>query len=258
MKYPAACLFYTVFVVFLFDFTAIEYLKAEEKTITLATEEWKDATNKDGTGLYWDILRAVYEPEGYKIKPIIRSYQGAVALVENESVDGMIGAYKDEIQLGLYPEKYFAVDIVQALYMKNSGIDWRGINTIKGKRIGWVEGYAFNKYLPDSVMYSTTIRRVDTRKVAINLIKLSKIDFFLDAEGDLKDFFIDNEDYRIEAFVMKTLIELKLYICFANNENGKLLVQLFDQNFSGLLKAGGIRKLYEDYSDSNFTIPSSF
>ncbi|MCP4346374.1 MAG: hypothetical protein GY795_12710 [Desulfobacterales bacterium] len=30
---------------------------AENTTIIFYAEEWKDATNKDGTGLYWDILR---------------------------------------------------------------------------------------------------------------------------------------------------------------------------------------------------------
>jgi polar amino acid transport system substrate-binding protein len=40
--------------------------------IILASEEWANATNRDGTGLYWDIFRAVYEPVGIKTRFIIR------------------------------------------------------------------------------------------------------------------------------------------------------------------------------------------
>ncbi len=41
------------------QFVEINVSCADDKTIVFATEEWKDATNRDGTGLYWDILRAV-------------------------------------------------------------------------------------------------------------------------------------------------------------------------------------------------------
>ena len=55
--------------------------------IILASEEWANATNKDGTGLYWDIFRAVYEPVGIKTKFIIRSYKGSVSLVKKNQAD---------------------------------------------------------------------------------------------------------------------------------------------------------------------------
>ncbi|WDP88722.1 MAG: transporter substrate-binding domain-containing protein [Desulfobacter sp.] len=231
---------------------------AAEKTISFATEEWKDATERDGTGLYWDILRAVYESEGYGIQPIIRSYIGSVNLLKNHSVDAMIGAYVDEIENGVYPKNHFAVDIVQALYKKTSNVKWSGSQSIRGKKVAWIEGYSFEQYLPASVIVSTLIRRVDTRELGIHLLNTSKLDFFLDAEGDLKDFFRDTPEYRMNDFAMKTILELKLYVVFINSKRGENLARLFDRNFSRLLKSGTIKKLYEKYSAANFTIPSSF
>ena len=58
--------------------------------IILASEELANATNKDGTGLYWDIFRAVYEPVGIKTKFIIRSYKGSVSLVKKRQADAAI------------------------------------------------------------------------------------------------------------------------------------------------------------------------
>ena len=50
--------------------------------IIMASEEWTNATNRDGTGLYWDIFRAVYEPVGIKTKFVIQSFDGSVSLVK--------------------------------------------------------------------------------------------------------------------------------------------------------------------------------
>ncbi|MDD9302667.1 MAG: transporter substrate-binding domain-containing protein [Desulfobacter sp.] len=258
MRYSFNHFFITIIAIVSATFMGFQDLSAEEKTITFATEEWKDATNRDGTGLYWDILRAVFDSEGYQVTPLIRSYSGSVTLVRNGTVDGMIGAYIDEIKEGLYPEHHFAVDIVQALYKKKSKIKWDGIETIKGKRLAWIEGYSFNQYLPRSVMYTTSLRRVDSRKIGVNLLLLSKRDFVLDAEGDIKDFFKENQAYQIKDFVMQPICELKLYIVFSKTEKGKRLTQVFDQNFSKLLKAGVIKKMYKKYSGKNFTLPSDF
>ena len=54
--------------------------------IIMASEEWTNATNRDGTGLYWDIFRAVYEPVGIKTKFVIQSFDGSVNLVKKKQV----------------------------------------------------------------------------------------------------------------------------------------------------------------------------
>ncbi len=251
--------FYLFFLILLCSqFVEIHVSCADDKTIVFATEEWKDATHRDGSGLYWDILRTVYELGGYKIKPLIRSYKGSVTLVKEKSVDAMIGAYIDEIEEGIYPENHFAVDIVTALYKKKLNFQWNGLNSIIGKKICWIEGYFYHEYLPASVVKSLSIRRVDTRETAFRLLNLSLTDFILDAEGDLNDFLNDNPEYQANHFVKKKILEQKLYIVFSDTKKGKQLVHFFDQEFSKRLKAGTIKKLYNKYSNSNFTFPSDF
>ncbi len=57
---------------------------------------------------------------------------------------------------------------------------------------------------------------------------------------------------------MENIRELKLYIVFKETPAGDVLANLFDQEFTKLLKLGQIKKLYESYSHANFTIPSDF
>ena len=66
--------------------------------IILASEERSNATNKDGTGLYWDIFRAVFGSVGIKTKMIIRSYDGSVSLVKQQKADAAVGICPDAIR----------------------------------------------------------------------------------------------------------------------------------------------------------------
>ncbi len=231
---------------------------AENTTILFSTEEWKDATNKDGTGLYWDIFRAVYEPEGYKVKPIIRSYEGSVNYLKKKNVDVMIGAYINEIENVVYPKNHFAVDIVQVIYQSSAKYQWNGIKTIKGKKVGWIKGYSYDDYLPEDITRNIQIRRLQDRKAAFRLLSKNRIDFFMDALSDLSAFLKNNSNYKSVNYARKTIFNLKLYVVFTDNDKGKKLAEIFDKRFSILLKKGEIRKMYDKYKASNFTYPSDF
>jgi polar amino acid transport system substrate-binding protein len=115
--------------------------------IILASEEWTNATNRDGTGLYWDILRAVYEPVGIKTKFIIQSYNGSVSLVKKNQVDAAVGIYPDMIQGTLAAQYPFVKDYVLVLFKKNRLSQWNGQETLRNKKIGWITGYDYDQFL---------------------------------------------------------------------------------------------------------------
>lgn len=231
---------------------------AEDTTIIISTEEWEYATNKDGTGLYWDIFRAVYEPEGYKIKPQIRSYVGSINLLKEKKVDVMVGAYIDEIENGVYPKNHFAVDIVQAIYQNSANYEWNGAETLKGKKVGWIEGYSYDDYLPKDISQNFQIRTLKNREAAFRLLSKNQIDFYLDALSDLSHFLDKNPSYNPVDYTRKTVLELKLYVVFSDNDKGKKLAEIFDKRFSELLEQGKIKKIYDKYTAANFTYPSDF
>jgi len=233
-------------------------VQAESNKITFSTEAWKDATNKDGTGLYWDIFRAVYEPEGYTVETKIRTYERAVNLVKKNKVDVMVGSYIGEIENVIYPQNYFAVDIVQAVYLKSTKNDWRGLESIDGKIAGWIKGYSYDDYLPEGVLGNTAINRLHNRRTAFALLGKKQLDYFIDAKADISDFLNTNAGYNAEDFVRNTILELKLYVVFTDNERGKKLAGIFDERFSALLAQGEIKKLYEKYKDSTMTYPAEF
>ena len=60
--------------------------------VMLASEEWNDYTNKDGSGLAWDVLRQVFEPVGITLQTRSEPYTRSVGLAQRGGVDGAVGS----------------------------------------------------------------------------------------------------------------------------------------------------------------------
>jgi len=64
------------------------------ETIEFCSSDRPSLSQKDGTGYYWDLLRAVYEAEGIKLKNSSASFIRCLKRVENKKVDGAVAAFK--------------------------------------------------------------------------------------------------------------------------------------------------------------------
>jgi len=232
---------------------------SNELTITFVSEEWDDSTRSDGTGLYWDIIRAVFEPEGYKVITINKSYAGSVSMVKKKAMDAMVGAYEKEIADGIYPQTHFAVDVVQAVYKKGRTIEWKDVTSIKDSTVAWISGYSYEYYLSADIAKSLTIRLFNNREDIFKFFATGKLDFYIDAEADIKDFFKKHANqYQEQDFIRQTFLELKLFVVFTSDERGRKLAAIFDRRMQDLLKQGEIRKLYDKYPNANFKYPFDF
>jgi polar amino acid transport system substrate-binding protein len=218
--------------------------------IVLASEEWPNATKADGTGLYWEIFKAVYEPVGIQVKHRISSYAGSEELIKRQSVDAMVGAYKDEVEKAVFPENHFAADTVQVLFKKGKLAEWKGQESISGKKVGWIKGYDFDQYL-DVPMEKAEF---DERKDALRVLDKDRIDFFMDAQPDLIDA-LESGVIDKSAYQRETVKQINLYVAFSDNEKGKKLQQIFDERFPQLVRSGEIKKLYDKWQIGNFTYP---
>ena len=223
------------------------------REIVFATESWAAATEKDGTGLYWDIMRSVYEPEGIKVRWVIKSYAAAVKLIEMKKADAVIGAYASEIDNAIYPEYHFALDVVKAVAPQKKNIKWIGEKSLADKKVGWIKGYSFENYLDVSLKKY----EIYNRKTALKVLDRGRIDFYLDAAADLSDYLKKHpeENNKFDQWILK---KLKLYVAFRNDAKGQTLAQIFDRRFGILLKNGTINKLYDTYindKQANFTNP---
>jgi len=218
----------------------------ESKDIVVATESWDGATNRDGTGLYWDIIEEVYEPLGYTIIKKYKSYNKATEMVRTHNADMYLAAYKNEKTFALYPKYYFDQDVVLAIYRSDIIEDWKGQGSLKGLKVGWIRGYDYDKYLSQKVK----VQEVNTRSNGMKLLKSEHLDAFLDAKEDIAPY-LRKAQLDTEYFAKKIILQLKLYPAFAKNKQGEKLMKIWDKRISSLIKT---QKFKEIYFHSEYTL----
>jgi polar amino acid transport system substrate-binding protein len=218
--------------------------------ILIASEEWKNATNADGTGMYWEIFRAVFEPAGIKVKFMIRSYEGTMELARQQKVDAAVGAYLNEQEGVLFPKNQFGVDVVAVAYKKGKLAEWKGEASIANKNIGWVKDYNFDKYLDVKV----NKMEFETREDIVRVLDKDRIDFFMEAYADILDLvekgIMDKSKYEIQ--IVK---KLNLYLVFANNARGQQLLKIFDENIQKIVASGEMKKICQKWEAKHLTCP---
>ena len=211
--------------------------------IVLASEEWANATNKDGTGLYWDIFRAVYEPVGIKTKFIIRSYKGSVSLVKKNQADAMVGIHPEKIQGALSSRYPFVKDYVLVLFKKNNLYQWNGQETLKNKKVGWIKGSSFDEYLEVPVIK----RELAKRENILRRLDKNQIDFFMDTRNDVESV-LNKGIIDVTRYTVETVLELERYLVFADNRKGKELKKIFDDRFPRLVESGELDRLFAKWN----------
>jgi len=211
--------------------------------IILASEEWANATNKDGTGLYWDIFRAVYEPVGIKTKFIIRSYKGSVSLVKRNQADALVGIHPVKIQGALSSQYPFVKDYLLVLFKKNKFSQWNGQDTLKNKKIGWIKGFSYDEYLEVPVFKREFTKREDI----LRRLDKDQVDFFMDTRNDVESV-LNKGIIDVTRYTVETVLELERYLVFADNKKGKELKKIFDHRFPHLVQSGEIEKLFTKWN----------
>ena len=206
--------------------------------IIMASEEWTNATNRDGTGLYWDILRAVYEPVGIKTRFIIQTYDGSVKLVKKNRVDAAVGIYPEFIKGTLFSQYPIVKDYVLVLFKKDRLSQWNGQESLQNKKVAWIQGYSYDDYLEVPVAK----REFSNRSIILRRLDSNQLDFFMDTRNDMESV-LNKGILDVSQYAVETVLALDRYLVFADSRKGKKLKKIFDQRFPSLVKSGEIERL---------------
>lgn len=205
--------------------------------VRAASEEWADYTQADGQGMGWDILRAVFEPAGVRLEIRSVPYTRSTGLVQRGEVDVQVGAYRDETEGVLYPQWHYDVDHIYALGLASKPAPT--LDTLGNYRLIWMRGYEYNNYLPN-------IRRFNEIQRSVGILPMlahDRADFYIDALMEIQDVVAKADNPR--QYKYTPLINLPLYLGFANTANGRALLALFDQRMEVLVKSGELKPIFE-------------
>ena len=207
--------------------------------IVLASEEWNDYTNKDGSGLAWDVLRQVFEPAGITVHTRSVPYTRSIGLAQRGEVDGCVGTYREEASGVLYPRWNFDADHVYALGLATAPTPT--LATLGKYRLAWVRGYRYENYLPNIKRYN----QIERRNGILSMLKQGRADYYIDALTEIEAVVRDAADpaqYRYSH-----LAELPLFLGFADTPQARALMALYDRRMAELVKSGELKPVFEKW-----------
>lgn len=219
------------------------FASSSVKEIFVVSESWKGLTEKDGSGLYFDIVRMVYKPVGIDVKTKIYPYNRSSMMVEKKMADMWLGSYLDEEEYAIYPKYYFDQDRVTAMFKKKKFPNFSGVKTLEGKNVCWVRGYAYDEYIEVPMKQHER----NDRKSILQSLEKDRFDFFLDDEDDMKEGIKANK-FKTDAYSFVSLLSFNIYPAFRDDAKGKELKEIWDKQMKKLVDDGSLKKLFIKYN----------
>lgn len=164
-------------------------------------------------------------------------YTRSIGLVQRGEVDAQVGAYRDESEGVLYPHWHYDIDHIYALGLASKPSPT--LATVGNYRLVWMRGYEYNHYLPNIRRFNEIHRSVGI----LPMLDHDRADFYIDALMEIQDVLAKASDPQ--QYKLSPLINLPLYLGFANNENGRALRALFDRRMEVLVKNGRLKPIFE-------------
>ncbi|CAM3471580.1 substrate-binding periplasmic protein [Parendozoicomonas haliclonae] len=217
-----------------------------KRTLSFAAPMWEGYTHKDGTGLYWEILKEVYTPLGFKVRlqnmPFNRSMKMLTKLRKIEGVPGE-GHNSDfsNITYSKYPlePEYLAI-----AYRKGAVASFEKTPDLTGKTVGMRKGYAlldnpvFGKFkVKEAVTLGTSLQHLVDKRVDVVVDELTEL------EASAEEKSIDLSQFEIAEFVTGEYY----YMVYSDSPISQPLADIFDKRIEELLKSGWLDTVYEKW-----------
>jgi polar amino acid transport system substrate-binding protein len=208
-------------------------------SIDVASYEWADCTQKDGSGLYFDEIRMVYAEQGAKLNIKIVPFARSVQMLESGKTDMSVGNYEGDVTNGLYPKYPIDYDDLTVMMPSPKAAGFTGEASLKDKKVAWIVDYGYDKYLTVPVK----VTEVSDREGGIKMLQSGRVDYYIETkstiEPALKEMGISSKD-----FALSTLKWIRLYVCFAKNPKGAQLQEIWDRRIPVLIKSGELKKAF--------------
>lgn len=215
--------------------------------IVWATPEWKTYTNRDGKGLYNELMSTIFGQ--YNIK-IVRQYvpwKRALHHVRISQADVTGGGHPSPLFVSSNHPVMLSMQSI--FFRKTTFTNWQGIESLYHKKLTGVQALG---YILDSSLQKSNIRMTSVQKRE-NALKMV-------ASGGRVDFYIDNR-YQMELtiksmtpsinmdnFQIEDVGSIKIYMLFSKTDRGIKLRTLYDKEVMRLHKSGALRSLYKKYN----------
>ena len=204
------------------------------ESLRVVSGEWQGYSEVDGTGIYWDLMRALYGE--YPLQFDVLPYNRALRSFADSDVDIILGVYREDVEHAVFPRWHLDMEApLIAFYNKNRvhlSKKWQ----LKNLQLAWVDGYNINRFIGENLQHYP----VDNFELGMKLLQGNRIDAFIDY------------DYMLPGTRPKNLTSFeiapakRIYAAFQNSPKGKQLAKQFDLGMAKLRESGELQRIFGD------------
>jgi len=224
---------------------ALETGKTE--TINIATPVWDGQTNEDGTGLFFDIIRAVYEPEGIKMKFEIMPWKRAVQEMLAGRADAVLDMYREDVTEEMLTPNYpLLTEFTVAVFKKERIKDWKSAESFSGLDLIWIRGYNYhNSRHLRGIKFNWS--EIDDYDTAWRMLAKNRADAYLDAYTDATAYIKEN-NVDMNLYRMETIGGDKGYMVCKKSRKAEDFIKIYDKRIIELLASGELKKIFDKWN----------
>lgn len=227
---------------------------AYAKTIVAAADPYPpfvDSSNPTD-GLSLEIIRAAFKTQGDDVKMVYVPWARAVAGVNDGTYDILPNAWYTEARTKeMVFSTPYAVNNVKFIKAKGDPFEFKGLDSLKGKRVGIVRGYGYG----DAFSANTGFTRDEVSDVLTNVKKVvaKRVDLTLEDEIVAK-FLVSKEDPKMLdqiEFSQESLSSNPLHVTSGKkNPNHAEIISKFNAGYELIKSNGTLAAILKKYNMS--------
>lgn len=190
----------------------------DENTLVIATPEYPTLINKDGSGLFGEIISMIYENNGVQVKYNFVPWKRAELLLKSGRADAMIGPVKHNIEPYMStPKLPLFKEYTGAIYKASLLPDWEGIESLSNQELIWTRGYDYQKKL-DRLGVEYSYSEADNFNQAWKRLELARqADILLTSFTELQ-MQVSQGNINLLGFEKHVIWEEDAYLAFLRNK----------------------------------------
>ena len=218
--------------------------RAYIKSMSVVAPEWEGYTNKDGSGLYWDIIRAVYEPVGIKVKTRIVPWNRAIKMVSKyRTYNAILGEYLSSDEPVIFPSYPLDVEFMTILSKIPTGNNWQGLKTLSEKRVGWIKDYE----VIEAKNRDFTLVEFRTLEQGLKMLNNGELDFVID-DWDEIAAAIQSYNLSMDKYIENEMpAGTDLYAAFSDDQFSRELIKIYNERIPKLVANGELQAIYKKW-----------
>jgi len=206
-------------------------------------KSWDTFTNPDGTGLYHEILDAVFALHGIPVRHEYATSDRAEELVRLGQADMMLCADKASpplvmARMPMYENGFH-------VFFNRSRIGrWQGPESLRDKVVVSQPGYYSGKNFPVPVR----LKFVSNGAQALGMILLGRADYYVDDMVLIQESVRQNTiPFDMDDFDIRQAGVRSYHPLFNISERGALVMKLYDKGMRTLHSRGMLKAIYEKW-----------